>query len=62
MKEPRKFLGIELIRDRKSKTIFIHQKSFVEKMLITFKMENCNATKTPYISSDCIKRGENRRF
>lgn len=43
----KKFLGMEIERDYERKVLKIHQKSYVEKVLQKFKMQDCNTVSTP---------------
>lgn len=42
-----KFLGIEIERDRERNILKVHQKSYIEKLLIKFNMQNCKIIATP---------------
>ncbi len=48
--EPAKFLGIEIRRDRKNKTIAINQKNFIEVLLRKFDVYDVNAVSTPMVA------------
>jgi transposase InsO family protein len=40
-------LGVQLERDRKSRTISLSQPAYIQSILETFRMQDCNGTKTP---------------
>ena len=46
MREPEKFLGIEIRHDKVNKTMFLNQQSYVEKLFKKFNMENCKPVHT----------------
>lgn len=46
----KKILGMQLTRDRSSKTVFISQEEYFAKVLKIFHMEECKAVKTPFAS------------
>lgn len=45
--DPKCFVGLQIQRDRKNKTIFINQSHYVEKILERFNMKNCSTRTTP---------------
>jgi len=45
--EMKRFLGIEVTRDRKARTIRLNQERYVDEVLQRFGMENCKPMKTP---------------
>lgn len=56
--EPSCYVGIEINRDRKMKTICINQQGYISRMLCRFGMENWKPTKSPM---DCsIKLSESK--
>lgn len=56
--EPSCYVGIEINRDRKMKTICINQQEYISRMLCRFGMENCKPTKSPM---DCsVKLSESK--
>ena len=50
------FIGIEIERDRKAKTIKLHQTAYVRKLLERFSMESCNPASTPHCGDQVLKR------
>lgn len=44
---PTCFLGVEFIRDHSNQTIFLQQRSYVEKLLQKFRMDSTNPQYTP---------------
>jgi hypothetical protein len=52
--QPKKFLGIEIERDRKNKVTFIHQTSFIERIIKRFELEDAKVAKTPMPSNDAL--------
>lgn len=56
------YLGIEIIHDRKSKTISLSQTAYIKTILEKFGMVNCNAVQTPMESGvQLIKNLENEQ-
>ncbi|KAI0999901.1 hypothetical protein K3495_g8297 [Podosphaera aphanis] len=47
LKETKTFVGFEIERDRRNRTIRIHQKSYTIKLLSRLSMLHCNATELP---------------
>jgi len=45
--EMKRFLGIEITRDRKVRTIRLNQERYIDEVLQRFGMENCKPMKTP---------------
>src|SRR5579871_6115728 len=41
------FLGIHIIQNRKTQTIFINQSNYISKILTQFNMQDCKPAKTP---------------
>ena len=41
------FLAIQVVRDRKARTIHLHQTPYIRSVLKRFQMENCNGVATP---------------
>lgn len=46
------FLGLQIKRNRDSRTIFIHQEHYLQSVLTRFQMETCNAASTPLDPKD----------
>lgn len=46
--DPTCFVGIEIKRDRKTKTLFINQQMYSDKILERFGMNNCKGISTPF--------------
>ena len=45
-----KILGIQIIRDRDSKTLYLSQADYVKKLLARFKMEDSKPVTTPLLA------------
>ena len=43
----KKILGVEIIRNRKARTMFLSQKDYIEKVLIRFSMNESKPVQTP---------------
>lgn len=43
----KRILEMEIVRDRKNKTLFLSQKSYIKKVLQRFLMENSKVVSTP---------------
>ena len=60
------FLGMEIERDRKNRTIKLHQRKYCLDMLRKYNMQNCNPARAPSLSgsklnsSDCPKTPEEK--
>lgn len=50
---PKKFLGIEVKRDIKNKTMFLSQRDFMLKMLERFGMNESKPVRTPMVNVNC---------
>jgi hypothetical protein len=46
----KKILGMEIQRDRRASTIFLSQKSYIEKVLEKYNLSNCKSIVTPFAS------------
>lgn len=57
---PKRFLGID-IEINENKTIFIHMKSYIDKMLQKFGMTECNPVKTPMVTKETAKGKSNEK-
>lgn len=44
---PEVYVGLEIIRNRKEKTMFINQKSYISRVLEKFNMSNCRSNAVP---------------
>ena len=44
----RSFLGMEILRNRPQKLLFLNQTQYLKKVLATFKMESCNGASNPF--------------
>ncbi|TPX30010.1 DNA-directed DNA polymerase [Synchytrium microbalum] len=42
------FLGMEIVRDRKARTISLNQRQYLKEMLQEFRMDDCNPTNIPW--------------
>lgn len=54
---PETFLEIEIKRDRREKVLYLHQRKFIEKMLIKFGMSDCKPVSTPIITREGEMKG-----
>ena len=50
------YIGIEIQRDREKKTVKIHQKSYLSKVLEKFSMLDCNSVNSPCLVDQQLKR------
>lgn len=58
--EPKKFLGIEIIRNKSQKITFLHQKTFIEKLLAKFDEQGKLKSKvTPMITNSAERKTKN---
>ncbi len=62
LKEPKLFLGIEIVRDPVSNFFFLKQTKFVEKLLKRFDLNNCNPCRTPCITNESERKGIKRKL
>lgn len=46
----KKILGMEIQRDRRAGTLFLSQKSYIEKILEKYNLSNCKSVATPFAS------------
>lgn len=53
IKESRFFVGFEIERDRKRRTIKLHQRSYIEKLIEKFRMEDSKTSSVPI--NPCVK-------
>ncbi len=56
MGEVEKFLGLEVVRDRENKKMFIHQYQTILKILKRFDMLGCKPVNTPMVSRDAERK------
>lgn len=56
--EARQFLGLEICRNRKERTLSIHQTQYIDKVLARFELSNCNGAKTPMEASNSLRAAE----
>lgn len=56
LKEPKKFLGIEISRNKDEGFTFIHQRLFIQAMLKRFNMLECNPVQTPAVTHDSQRK------
>ncbi|KAI0992498.1 hypothetical protein K3495_g15687 [Podosphaera aphanis] len=55
LKQTRTFVGFEIVRDRKSRSILSHQRSYTIKLLERMGMLNCNPTELPMPAGTVLK-------
>ena len=60
MGSPRKFLGIEIERNRGERTMMIHQTTFINAMLKRFKMTDCKPVDTPMVTPDAERKTDRK--
>ncbi|XP_074108551.1 uncharacterized protein LOC141533529 isoform X1 [Cotesia typhae] len=60
--EPKKFLGIEIERNREEKYIVLNQSSYIESILDRFKMTDCNPQNTPMVTRQAENRSKRRKL
>jgi hypothetical protein len=48
--QKKKILGMEIQRDRRAGTLFLSQKSYIEKVLEKYNLSNCKYVATPFAS------------
>ncbi|KAK7574002.1 hypothetical protein V9T40_011193 [Parthenolecanium corni] len=54
--EPKEFLGVEIIRDRKNRVMYLHQKTYAGKILKRFGMSECKIVSTPMVTRQVRNR------
>ncbi|KAK7575583.1 hypothetical protein V9T40_011869 [Parthenolecanium corni] len=54
--EPKEFLGVEIVRDRKNRVMFLHQKTYAGKILKRFGMSECKIVSTPMVTRQVRNR------
>ncbi|KAF2888002.1 hypothetical protein ILUMI_18172 [Ignelater luminosus] len=59
--EPNQYVGLEIIRDRPNRTIFIYQQSYVSRILKLFNMEDFKSAKVPAELNSFIQKQENNQ-
>lgn len=62
LKYPKKFLGIELLKDSETNAIFLRRRMFIEKLLKRFKLDDCNSVKTPCVTNKSERKGIKRKL
>lgn len=60
LKEPKRFLGIEIYINKDKGYIFLHQKLFIQSVLKQFNILECNPILTPVVTQDAERKGANR--
>lgn len=45
-----KILGIEIVRDRKSRKVYLSQRGYIEKVICHFNMHNAKLVSTPLVA------------
>ena len=48
------FIGMEIQKGEEPNTIQLHQKGYIEKVLLQYGMQDCKPVSTPMIQSDSI--------
>ena len=59
--EPKSFLGLEIQRIRKSRTMKIHQENYITKMLIKFGYQDVHPQQTPIITNQVANKQRKER-
>ncbi|CAG7832836.1 unnamed protein product, partial [Allacma fusca] len=54
--ELKKYLGINIIRDKKNKVMTLDQREYVDKILERFEMSNCKSVKTPMVERGVMNK------
>jgi hypothetical protein len=54
--EPKRFLGIEIERNRQAKTIKLHQGKFVRSIIERFGLSNAKSVNSPMLSCDAVRK------
>jgi hypothetical protein len=54
----RQFLGLSIVRDRKSRTLFLHQQTYIENLLARNGLSECNGHWTPMVSGSKLRKIE----
>lgn len=57
--EPKMYLGMEILRDRKNRIIRLRQSEYTEKVLERFKMKDCKSQSTPMVTRQMTNRENN---
>lgn len=60
LKEPKRFLGIVISRNKNEGFLVVHQRSFIQAILKRFNMLECNPVQTPTITHDAERKAEKR--
>lgn len=55
------FVGLEILRDRKNKTIFIHQTNYIQQIINRFKMTDATPANTPADVNTTLTYPDNNR-
>ena len=50
------FIGLEIERDRENRTLKIHQRTYLKKVLERFAMADCNPARTPFVVDQRLRR------
>lgn len=59
--EPKEFLGIKISRDRKSKTLELNQKNYINKALARFGFEDMHPQRTPMVTTQVMNKERRER-
>jgi hypothetical protein len=54
----RQFLGLSIIRDRKNRILFLHQRTYIENLLAKNGLSSCNGHWTPMVSGSKLRKIE----
>lgn len=54
--EPREFLGIKIIRNRKCKELILNQESYIDKILKRFNFQDMHPQRTPMVTTQVANR------
>lgn len=59
--ESKKFLGIEIVHDRKNRNIFLHQGQFINSLLERFNMTKAKGVGIPMVTRESEKKIPNSK-
>jgi hypothetical protein len=57
----KKILGMEIQRDHRAGTLFISQKSYIEKVLEKYNLSNCKSIAIPFVGGLLRRRSSRRK-
>lgn len=54
MGEMEDFLGLTIVRDRSTRTLYVHQQPYAAKILKRFHMEDCLPSRSPAATTEIL--------